>query len=478
MNNAPNTPRRRMTAESTDSRGRQASSRRRTADERKPRPRPVKGVSTPEEAKKARTPKTSSEQERTSKAIAPKREPHHPASNRPTTAAKASRPPRRRPDDEEPDEKRPTNTTVSSLVKAIIYIMSILVFSGILSYSVITIGNDVFAFVKSDEEIQITVPEGTSIKELGYILADNGVIKYPRVFDFYADLRGKNPTLVAGDYTVSPSMNYDQLINVVAQKTSSVKETVVVVIPEGYTVDQIIDTLVNKYHLSSREELEDAIQNYDFNYWFVDRLEGLRAGRTYRLEGYLYPDTYYYYTDASAVTIVNKMLKNFDTKMKQTFKNCTAEGDDYIEKITNLCRQRNMTFDDMVILASMVQMEAYYDIEYGTVSSVFNNRIKNPSKTGGKLESDATIYYILDERPEELTQAYLNIDSPYNTRLYAGLPPGPITNATYLAINYALYPENTGYYYFVSKPDGYNLFAKTLAEHQKNCDIAFGRIEE
>lgn len=403
-----------------------------------------------------------------------KKEPHYPSGNRPSDTAKASRPPRRRRSEADPEEKRPANTTISSLVKAVIYIMSILVVSGLLSYFAIVVGNDVFAFVKSDEEIQISVPEGTTIKQLGEILAENGVIQYPDIFSLYADLRGKNPALIAGDYTVSPSMNYDQLINVVAKKVSTAKETVIVVIPEGYTVDQIIDTLVNKYNLSTREELVDAIQNYPFDYWFVDRLQGLRSGRTYRLEGYLYPDTYYYYTDSSAITIINKMLRNFDVKMRQTFKNCTAEGADYIEKITNLCNARNMTFDDIVVLASMIQMEAYYDVEYGTISSVFNNRIKNPSKTGGKLESDATIYYILDDHPETLTQEHLNIDSPYNTRKYPGLPPGAISNPTYLAINYALYPDSTDYYYFVAKKDGFNLFAKTLSEHNKNVQIALG----
>jgi UPF0755 protein len=253
-----------------------------------------------------------------------------------------------------------------------------------------------------------------------------------------------------------------------------------VTIPEGYTVKEIVDTLVDKYNLSSREELYDVIENYEFNYWFIKQLdENISPLRKCRLEGYLYPDTYYYYSNASAVTIINKMLKNFDVKMKQTFKSCTAPGDDYIEKINNLCTARGKTFDEIVNLASLVMMEAYHDVEYGTISSVFNNRLNNPGReTGGFLGSDATFYYILqDNPPENLTAEILNMDDPYNTRKYKGLPPGPISNPTFLAINYALYPEDTKYYYFVAKKDGYNLFAKTEKEHEENKKIAFGETE-
>ncbi len=409
-----------------------------------------------------------------------RKEPHYPSSNRPSFASKLSAARRRNDDDDDDDYIGGGSTAVSSLVKAVIYIVSILVVSGFLSYFAIVIGNDIFAFVKSDEEITVSIGEGTTIKELGEVLEENGVIEFAWAFDFYADIRDKNPALVAGEYTVTPSMNYDQLIRVFAKKNNAKAETVIVTIPEGYTVKEIVDTLVDKYHLSSREELYDVIENYEFDYWFIEKLDQNRSPlRKYRLEGYLYPDTYYYYSNASAVTIINKMLKNFDVKMKQTFKNCTAPGDDYIEKINNLCTSRGMTFDEIVNLASLIQMEAYHDVEYGTISSVFNNRLKYPGReTGGFLGSDATFYYILqDNPPDKLTQDILNMDDPYNTRLYKGLPPGPISNPTFLAINYAFYPEKTDYFYFVAKKDGYNLFAKTEKEHEKNKQEAFGDSE-
>ncbi len=380
-------------------------------------------------------------------------------------------PPKKRRKANEEDEEGGGSTLITSLLKAVVYIMSILMVSGLLSYFAINVGNDVFAFVKSEEQVQLTVSEGTDVTTLGELLADYGVIQYPSIFDFYVDFRyGSALEFEAGDYTVSPSMSYDELVAAFVKSNKAELVTVVVSIPEGYTVKQIINTLVNKYGLSSEAELTEAIQHGEFDYWFIDELEknGVSSDRVYRLEGYLYPDTYYYYSNASAETIINKMLKNFDTKMKNTFKKSPAEGENYQEKILNLCKERDKTFDEIVTLASMVHMEAKFDYEYPLVSEVFNNRLNNPSQTNGKLESDATIQYILDERNPDLTKEELEIDNPYNTYLYQGLPPGPISNPTYLSINYALYPAAEGNYYFVATPDGYSLFAPTYKKHQEN----------
>ncbi len=364
----------------------------------------------------------------------------------------------------EEETERAGGTAIASLVKAIIYIMSILVVSGFLSAAAIMVANDVFAFVKGEEEVTVTITDETDVAALGKILAEKGIIKYPRMFKLYAKLRGKDVALEGGEYTVNPSMNYDKLIATFAKSTSATRTEVVVVIPEGYTVDQIIDTLVNKYHLSSRADLTDAIQNFEFDYWFIDLLETNppRAGRKYRLEGYLYPDTYYYYSDASASSILYKMLDNFDKKLKKIY------GSDYQEELQGLCAEFGLSFDDIVILASMIQMEAKFDSEYDNISSVFHNRLSNPTVTNGKLESDATIQYFLDKHVTDLTAEQLKIDNLYNTYLYTGLPPGPISNPTDLAINYALYPAQTNYYFFVADVDGHSLFASTKAQHDKN----------
>ncbi|MBQ0101596.1 MAG: endolytic transglycosylase MltG [Firmicutes bacterium] len=357
---------------------------------------------------------------------------------------------------------RQTGTLMSSLVKALIFIVAIVVVSGFISVFAITRANDVFAFVKSGSDVTLNITGSETVDDIANLLADKGVIKYPSIYKLYVKIKKKTTVYKEGEYTVNPSMNYDKLNATLANIVSKERSTVVVYIPEGSTVKDVVDLLVNKYHLSTEEELYDAIDNADFDFWFVEALGKKKPERTFRLEGYLYPDTYYYYSDASASTIIYKMLSNFENKLKTTF------GKTYREDIERLCTERQLTFDEIITIASMVQMEAKYDYEYGRVSSVFHNRINNPSVTYGLLGSDATIQYILEKRTAELTQEQLETDSPYNTRLYRGLPPGPISNPDYLAINYAFYPDTTSYYYFVSQKDGTSLFASTYSQHLEN----------
>ncbi|MBR6426343.1 MAG: endolytic transglycosylase MltG [Clostridia bacterium] len=365
------------------------------------------------------------------------------------------------------------STLLSSLVKALIYIVVILIVSVFAAYFVISRANDAFAFVKDGAEATVVIDDGISVDELASELKSKGIIKYPSMFRLYVKIKGKSTDYVGGEYVLNPSMNYDKIIRTLARSTEVDRTTVVAVIPEGYTVTQIVNRLVKNYGLSSEQELYTAIQSYPFDFWFVKELDNLpadskyRTARTFRLEGYLYPDTYYFFSDASAETIIYKMLNNFESKLKVVF------GDDYRETITRLCAERGHTFDELIILASMVQMEGKYDYDYGVISSIFHNRLNNPAReTYGFLGSDATIQYILSKRVGafDLTDEDLNTDSPYNTRRYKGLPPGPISNPTYLAIHYSFYPDETNYYYFVSQADGTTVPARTLEEHQANVE--------
>jgi len=353
---------------------------------------------------------------------------------------------------------------LSSVMKAIIYIVFVLVCSGFLSYYAIMVGNDVFALVKSSEEITLTVPEYATINDIAKLLDDNDVIKYPSMFKLYARLRKKsNVEFVAGTYTVTPSQGYDDLIRTFRNIVGSDRETVRITFKEGATIDEMIEIFVEN-GISTREALIDAIQNADFSdYWFVKELtdNGYPEARKYRLEGYLFPDTYDFYTDSTARAAIAKLLDNFSLKFDEQYKeSCDAIG---------------MSVDDVVTLASMIQSEAKYVQEYTTISSVFHNRLSNPSyETQGYLSSDATIQYALDERKSVLSGDDTKIDNPYNTYKYKGLPPGAICNPSLNALNAALYPEETNYFYFVAASDGTNLFATTYNEHLTNINTARG----
>ena len=238
-------------------------------------------------------------------------------------------------------------------------------------------------------------------------------------------------------------MDYLELVTNL-QKTASFRATVTVMIPEGAELREIIATLDEK-NVCSAEELWDAVENHPFDYDFLQNL----PERENRLEGYLFPDTYEFFEQSDAVTVLTKFLDNFEVKFSQELR-------DRAEEI-------GMSIDEVVTLASIIEREAASDEDRATVSSVFHNRLNSTQYP--LLQSCATVQYVLQERKSVLTYDDIKIDSPYNTYLYEGLPIGPIASPGLASIKAALYPETTDYYFFVVSADGTHIFSKTLAEH-------------
>lgn len=351
---------------------------------------------------------------------------------------------------------------VIGVVKSIIYITAVTVIGITLAFFfVIPVGNDIFALVKEEEIIDITIPEMATLNDVADILYENGLIKYPGIFKLYCNFTEDEDdefygVYLAGDYSLSTTMNYSQLIE--ALKPSRDIEQLSITIPEGYTTDDIIDLFVEEYGIGTREGFVKAINEYDwsenYNYWFIDELEenGWSEDRFYRLDGYLFPDTYYFYSDSTEVEAIARLLDNFKEKFTDTYR-------DYVASI-------GMTTDQAVTLASMIQGEAKYLSEYALVSSVFHNRLDN-SDSYPYLESDATIACAMKKNGDMRPDLSVDVDypSPYNTYTNKGLPPGPICNPGYNAIIYAIYPRATDYFYFVANTDGYSVFSKTYEDH-------------
>ncbi len=355
--------------------------------------------------------------------------------------------------------------TVMSIVKAVVYMVLVLLVSVGISLFIILVGNDVFAFVKTDEEITVTIPEDAGIEDVADILAENGVIKYPGIFKFYASYKNDDGKFLAGTYTVTPATDYEDLLY--GFKEHEPEGTSWITIPEGFTTDEIINLLVES-GIGTKEKYVDVINNYDFDYWFVDELDATdwkSTGRFYRLDGYLFPDTYEFYNQSSEKTVINKLLARFNV----------IYGDKYKETATSA----GFTTDQVLIIASMIEKEAGMAADYNTVSSVFRNRLA--SDYYPRLESDATILYAIHHdtgtRPNTCTGEDLKYDSPYNSYLNDGLPPGPIANPSASAINAALTPADTNYYYFVSY-EGKTYFASTNEEHEANKAYVNGLREQ
>ncbi|MBQ2733392.1 MAG: endolytic transglycosylase MltG [Clostridia bacterium] len=353
-------------------------------------------------------------------------------------------------------KKKTVNSgVVTALVKTCLYLVFVIIVSAFAGFYVISIGNDIFAFVKPEEPVIITVPEEATVEDIGEILHEGGIIKYPGIFEFYAELKKDDGEFIAGEYEVSPQLNYDQLL--AEFKYRFVREIVRITIPEGYCVEDIIELFVAN-GIGDREGFIKAINEVDYSeFRFVRELEesGTSKDRYYRLEGYLYPDTYDFYTDATPAQVVYKLLNNFNRKFK----------DVYYDR----AKEIGLTVDEVVTIASFIQEEAYYLEEFENVASVFHNRLANPAAFP-KLESDATAAYAIHvmtgKRPDKIVPADLEVKSPYNTYQIEGLPPGAISSPGYDAIVTAMYPAKTDYYYFYTKSDKRTVFSKTLAEHQ------------
>ena len=351
-------------------------------------------------------------------------------------------------------EKTRGANPIAVLSKALLYIVIVFLVSCLCAYFIIVVANDVFAFVKADAQIEVVIPEYATLDQISEELHEKNVIKYPKIFVLYTMIRGKDPgEYKAGIFTVSPTQNYDELLSTFVERKTTTMTEISVTIPEGYTIDDMIKLFVEEKGMGTKEGFVDAIQNGEYDYWFINELTDLDPNRKYRLEGYLYPDTYYFYKEWPEEKIINKMLANFYSKFDIKYK--------------QECEKAGKTVDYIVNLASIIQMEAKYTQDYTLVSSVIHNRLSSAYYMY-RLDCDATIQYILDERVEDMTHEHTQIDNPYNTYRNSGLPPGPISNPTLKAIRAALYPESSSYYFFVSDITGHMLYGRNMTEHNAN----------
>ncbi len=365
---------------------------------------------------------------------------------------------------------------ISFLPKALIYILLVFIVSAYLSYYIITIGNDVFALVTDSREVKITLEEGATDDTVATLLKNEGVIEYDWVYKLYMKYRGNDdgkPTeYIAGEHTLNFDFNYSQIITSLTSKIAN-REIKRVTIPEGFTVDQIIDLLIEN-GIGEREKYIEAINEYPYKWEFVKLLgeTGYSEHRKYRLEGYLYPDTYEFYTTESEVYVINKMLNAFNTKFWKDF---NAKGSSGMSNREMMLKEYNLTFDDVIVLASMVQSEGGTAEDFYYISYVFHNRLSHPS-TFPKLESDATIQYALPERITDSSQLNVSYDTKYNTYLYKGLPPGAISNPGLDALSAAIFPtaptnssgSKINAYFFVSNNAGKTYYASTKSGHSTN----------
>ncbi len=309
----------------------------------------------------------------------------------------------------------------------------------------------------TEELILISVPQGVSTGQIAIMLEEEGVIQNAFLFRLYLRYTDADATLMAGDYQLSPSMTPGDIIGKLKRGDVYI-ETDWFVVPEGYDILRIARYLEEEGLADESEFLRMAQSPPDSLLERFPFLKEVPQNVDFVLEGYLFPSRYEIISGATPEDIIVLMLNRFQRFLT----------DDNLKRMDQL----GMSILDVVTLASIVEREAASDKEWDLVSSVFHNRLN----INMRLQSCATIQYILGEVKEVLLYEDLEVESPYNTYKNPGLPPGPISSPGDAALKAVLYPAETDYFYFVSKGDGSgeHYFSATLAEHNASKAKAGG----
>jgi UPF0755 protein len=309
---------------------------------------------------------------------------------------------------------------------------------------------------KSTDKIETVIPANSTVREVANVLKEKKLIRNADFFVFYLKMfplkDGK--TLKAGTYYLSQSMDIDELIDTICKGNNTNEDQIIVRFNEGIGITKLAKIIAEKTD-NTEEDVYKIISDQDYldelinKYWFLDK--SIKEEKTYySLEGYLFPDTYYFSGKSAPVKeIIEKMLKREDEVL--------SEYKDDIAKSKYSVR-------DIIIMASIVEKEGKTK-DFDKIASVFYNRLSSPMR----LESCATLYYGSKKEFSDVgiaTSEMMQNDNPYNTYMYDGLPVGPISLPSKEAIKAAVKPDDTGYLYFLSDNEGNTYFFETLGEHQ------------
>lgn len=283
----------------------------------------------------------------------------------------------------------------------------------------------------NNEEI-VEVAEGDSFYGILDKLSEEGKIKNKFLVKLYLKICGIKPEVLEGTYKLNKSMTLNEFVNLL---TDSNKDKVYITIPEGYTIDDIAEKL-EENNICNSKEFIDSVKNYELPKYISNNPK-----KRYNLEGFLFPDTYSFNKNENADFIIKTMLNRFEKVWQEIVEDLNISiPEEEIEKKVNV--------------ASIIEKEAVVDSERSFISSVIYNRIA----IGMPLQIDATVIYSYGYHIEKMYEKYLEIDSPYNTYMYYGLPIGPISNPGRASLMAALKPKETDYLYYLLESENTHYF--------------------
>ncbi len=329
------------------------------------------------------------------------------------------------------------------------YLLFVLITSAILAGVGWLLINDLCAFNKEDITATIEVTADDTVSTIADKLEDAGLIQYKWFFKLFAAVADAKDKIGTGTYELNTDMDYRALIVGMHNSSGNLNsDTVRITIPEGYTVAQIIHLMAEK-GVNTEENLLEAAKTATFDYEYISNT----SEDISRLEGYLFPDTYDFYLNEKPANALNRLIKNFDSKL----------DDDLLAQ----AEARGYDLKKVITIASLIEKETD-GTDQAKIASVIYNRLEGSGDKGGTyglLQIDASLLYALPDHEGAITNADKQVDSKYNLYKYAGLPPTPIANPGLASIEAALEPAETNYYYYALGKDGKHHFSTTLQEH-------------
>ena len=357
----------------------------------------------------------------------------------------------------EKNQRRLQRSKEDKIVNKIVLIVVLvfLVIGGILGFSAYRYVTSSLQPLDPDdtEKVTIVIPSGSSNKAIGEILEDENIIKSGMIFNYYTKFNNLTG-FQAGTYHFSPNMTLEAISEQLQKGEGSVTSDAKVTIPEGFDVDQIGDALAEATNISKDDflalmESDEFFEKMKATYPDLLASAGDAQGVRYRLEGYLFPATYDYYTGNTLEEVVTQMVDKSNAVMSK-----------YFDQIA----QKEMTVQEVLTLASLVEKEGSKLEDRKNIAQVFFNRLAIDMP----LQSDISILYALGEHKELVTYEDTQVDSPYNLYVHTGYGPGPFNNPSEDAIQAVLDPTPNNYYYFVADIHTQEVyFAETYEQHMQ-----------
>lgn len=297
--------------------------------------------------------------------------------------------------------------------------------------------------INKDAQAKMFVIEtGQSVGEIGKNLAQEGIIRSSLYFKLYVLKEKLEDKIQAGTYSIGQNLSIKKIVEkIIAGEI--IDQEIKITIIEGWTIEDMAEYLAKKKIVDKDRFIELTKADRELKI-------GNQKSEINFLEGYLFPDTYMIFANAAEEDIIAKMLNNFKKKLTK--------------KMLADIRKQGRTLEEIIKMASLIEKEVQTKEDMKKVAGIFYNRLNSNIK----LESDATLSYVLRDKVAAHTYDDLKLDSPYNSYMYRGLPPTPISNPGASAIEAAIYPAETDYYYFLSGKNGKTYFSKTYEEHLRN----------